>query len=196
MATCSRWLQRWYWPIMKKYLIFTNLQNVVALSYAGYKIATCKCSGFVFRKVNNVSNLSFFEVSTSLGSWSSYLPRSQPCPCRPLFINWDSEVLIFLSITKKHSWRVTPCPRRSRWSWASSSLWALAAPLQICASIRPEVKISLKFKIRNSLNCRPFVQCLSSSLYLGVFALKLCSTKFGSWFKYCCIAWYPSHHQN
>ena len=57
---------RWYWPIMKKYLIFTNLQNVVALSYAGYKIATCKCSGFVFRKVNNVSNLSFFEVSTSL----------------------------------------------------------------------------------------------------------------------------------
>ena len=28
------------------------------------------------------------------------LPRSLPCPCRPLFINWNSEVLIFLSITK------------------------------------------------------------------------------------------------
>ena len=74
---------RWYWPIMKKYLIFTNLQNVVALSYAGYKIATCKCSGFVFRKFNNVSNLSFFEVSTSLWSPEFFSPGRCPAPAGP-----------------------------------------------------------------------------------------------------------------
>ena len=57
------------------------LIKVGFLSYAGYKIAACSCSGFVAK---------FSLLSTQFSCLTAHRPL--PCPCRPIFINWDRQV--------------------------------------------------------------------------------------------------------
>ena len=85
------------------------LMKVGFLAYAGYKIAVCKCSGWVGYFFSILSSHYFCRHNFHFCDTILFEPlscltahRPLPCPCRPFFFNWDRQVctsLVLLFIT-------------------------------------------------------------------------------------------------